>query len=148
MKKFIAIAISLILMFSATSCVTSKGQGGALIGAGAGALAGQAIGRNTTSTLIGTALGGMLGYIIGNEMDKYDRQRVSHVYETSPSHQTTAWVNPDTGNRYEVTPQPAYKNSRGQVCREAIMHAKVRGKYEEVYTTACRDGNGDWVLQN
>ncbi len=38
---------------------------GALIGAGAGALAGQAIGRNTTSTVVGAGAGALLGAVVG-----------------------------------------------------------------------------------
>ena len=45
-------------------------QAGSLLGAGIGALAGQAIGGNTTGTLIGTGVGAGVGYIIGNESDK------------------------------------------------------------------------------
>jgi outer membrane lipoprotein SlyB len=43
---------------------------GALAGSGIGALAGQVIGHDTTSTLIGAGIGLGTGYIIGNEMDK------------------------------------------------------------------------------
>jgi hypothetical protein len=43
---------------------------GAGIGVGIGALAGQAIGRNTTSTLIGAAVGGGIGYLLGNREDQ------------------------------------------------------------------------------
>ncbi len=45
-------------------------QAGALLGAGIGALAGQAIGHDTQATLIGAAIGTGAGYIIGNESDK------------------------------------------------------------------------------
>jgi uncharacterized protein YcfJ len=45
-------------------------QSGALLGAGIGALAGQAIGHDTKSTVIGTAVGAGAGYMIGNESDK------------------------------------------------------------------------------
>ncbi len=45
-------------------------QTGALLGAGIGALAGQAIGGDTQGTVIGAAAGAGLGYIIGNESDK------------------------------------------------------------------------------
>ncbi|MCA9295628.1 MAG: glycine zipper 2TM domain-containing protein [Phycisphaerales bacterium] len=45
-------------------------QSGSLIGAGIGALAGQAIGHDTEGTLIGAGVGAGAGYIIGNESDK------------------------------------------------------------------------------
>ena len=45
-------------------------QKGAAIGAGLGAIAGQAIGGNTASTLIGAAVGGLAGAIGGNAVDQ------------------------------------------------------------------------------
>ena len=57
------------LAFSSGGCQT-RAQTGTAMGAGIGALAGQAIGRNTQATLIGTAIGAGVGYIIGNEQDK------------------------------------------------------------------------------
>jgi hypothetical protein len=54
-------------------------QAGALLGAGIGALAGQAIGRDTEATLIGTAVGAGAGYVVGNESDKA-KSRAYHRY--------------------------------------------------------------------
>lgn len=127
------------------SCVT-KGQTGALGGAAGGAIVGQAIGHNTGGTLIGAAVGGLLGYVIGNEMDKYDRDQLGQVYEATPSHQTTNWVNPDNGNRYAVTPQMAYQDPSGRDCREAEILSTIGGKAEKTMATACRE-NGRWVIQ-
>ena len=45
-------------------------QAGALLGAGVGALAGQAMGDDTESTLIGAGAGAVGGYIVGNEIEK------------------------------------------------------------------------------
>ncbi len=50
-------------------------QSGAWLGAGIGALAGQAIGHDTESTVIGTAVGAGAGYVIGNESDKATNRR-------------------------------------------------------------------------
>ena len=52
----------------------NSAKSGTLIGAGTGALAGQAIGGNTEGTLIGAGVGALGGYLVGNEMDK-DRAR-------------------------------------------------------------------------
>ncbi len=138
-----------IFMLLTSGCATnpSKGTSGAAIGAATGAIAGQAIGHDTKGTLLGAAVGGMLGYIIGNEMDKYDQAQLNRVYETSPSHQRSQWVNPDTNRSYTVTPQPAYTQPSGQVCREAEILATVDGRPEKVLSTACRDNNGRWVIQ-
>lgn len=143
-KKLILTAALLPLLF--TGCITNKAQTGAIGGAAGGAIIGQAIGHNTGGTLIGAAVGSMLGYMIGNEMDKNDKAQLNQVYETSPSRQTTAWSNPDTGNQYSVTPQPAYKDSTGQNCREAEILSTIDGKAEKTIATACRI-NGRWVLQ-
>ena len=75
-KGFVTIliiaAVSLGLAF-VCGC-ESDAQTGALIGTGAGAGIGQAIGHNTESTLIGGAVGGGAGYMIGNESDKKKTQ--------------------------------------------------------------------------
>lgn len=55
-------------------------QSGLLLGAGIGALAGQAIGHDTEATLIGTAIGGGAGYILGNESDKARHERYHHSH--------------------------------------------------------------------
>jgi surface antigen len=127
------------------SCAT-KGQSGALGGAAGGAILGQAIGGSTEGTLIGAAVGGLLGYIVGNEMDKFDRDQMDRAYETTPSRQTTTWENPDNGHHYAVTPQPAYQDRSGRNCREAEVLATIDGKAEKTVATACRE-NGRWVVQ-
>lgn len=153
MKQILPLLIVTSLFL--TSCTNlgvmegRKGQVGAATGAATGAIIGQAIGHDTESTLIGTAVGGLLGYIVGNEMDKYDQRQLNHVYERGASGQPSAWVNPDSGNRYSVTPQPAYSQPQtNRVCREAEIVAVINGEMQKTYTTACRDQYGRWKLQN
>ncbi len=52
-------------------------------------------------------MGTMAGYIIGNEMDKYNNQQLSRVYEQGQSGHPVSWNNPDSGHMYRVTPQAA-----------------------------------------
>ena len=146
MKMINILAILSIVLLTSCSSV-NKGQMGAAGGAASGALIGQAIGHNTEATLIGMAVGTMLGYIVGNEMDKYDRQQLNHVYERGVSGQTSSWINPDMGNQYHVTPQPAYTGANNRYCRKAEVTAVIDGKTEKSYTTACRDDYGHWQLQ-
>ena len=144
--KYVSVLALLFLMLLA-SCA-NRAQTGAAGGAAAGALIGQAIGHNTGGTLIGAAVGTMLGYIVGSEMDKYDRQQLDHMYERGVSNQRSTWVNPDTGNQYTVTPQPAYQEpSSRQVCRRAEIEAVIDGRPERTYSTACRNEYGQWELQ-
>ena len=140
--------VAALLSLLALSSCANNAQTGALGGTAAGALIGQAIGHNTGATLIGAAVGGGLGYMIGNEMDKHDRERLNNVYERSPSNQPTAWSNPDNGHQYTVTPQPAYQNpTNNRTCRRAEIEAVIDGKRERTYSTACRNGSGEWELQ-
>lgn len=151
MKKTMLFLLPIIAI-TLSSCGTNytKGQQGAAAGAAGGALLGQAIGGDTEATLIGAAVGTMLGYIVGNEMDKYDRQQLNNVYESGPSGQSTSWKNPDNGNAYQVTPQPAYTNpsQTTRPCRQAEIFATIDGKTEKTYSTACRNDDGQWELQN
>ncbi len=150
--KYIAI-LSLALLLLLSGCAadvhdTNRAQRGATMGGASGALIGQAIGHNTEATLIGAAVGTMLGYIVGNEMDKYDKRQLNHVYERGISNRPSAWVNPDTGNQYHVTPQPAYQQPQTHnVCRKAEIEAVIDGRVQTTYTTACRDAQGRWQLK-
>jgi osmotically inducible lipoprotein OsmB len=103
----IAVTISTVFI---PGCDTA-GKSGTLIGAGAGALAGQAIGGNTTGTLIGAGVGAVGGYIVGNEMDKSNAQKQQQI--TAPQQQTynapaseantvTVWVNNSNGSQTAV----------------------------------------------
>ena len=146
--KYITLCAILALSLMTACADMNKAQTGALGGAAGGAIIGQAIGHNTEATLIGAAVGTLLGYIVGNEMDKYDKQQLNHVYERGMSNQSSSWVNPDTGNQYSVTPQPAYTNPQtDQPCRKAEIDAVIDGKMQKTYTTACRDQYGQWQLQ-
>ena len=154
MKSFVSI-LAILAILSLGACTNmmqasrgEKGQVGGIGGAAAGAIIGQAIGHDTEATLLGAAIGGLLGYIVGNEMDKADLRELNHVYERGVSNRPSSWVNPDTGNRYTVVPQPAYTdpNTR-RVCRKAEIEALIDGKMQKTYATACRDAYGHWQLQ-
>ena len=69
-KKLVIILIAMSLGLAFVAGCESDAQTGALIGAGVGAIAGQAIGGDTEGTLIGAGVGAAGGYIIGNEQDK------------------------------------------------------------------------------
>jgi len=152
MKSFIS-TLAILAILSLSACTNMQvqrgknGQVGGVGGAAAGAIIGQAIGHNTEATLIGAAIGGLLGYVIGNEMDKNDLRELNQVYERGKSGQPKSWVNPDTSNRYTVTPELAYTGHDNRICRQAKINAWVNGKADVVYTTACRDDYGHWQIQ-
>ena len=75
MKKYHVVILSLTLSFLLVSCAhyppdRYNTQVGAAVGAGTGALIGQAIGGNTQSTLIGLAAGTIIGALVGNAVDQ------------------------------------------------------------------------------
>lgn len=140
------LALGAAILFLVSGCLTNKAQQGGTGGAAAGALIGQAIGRNTQATLLGAAIGGVLGYAIGNEMDKDDRQQLNNVYETMPDRTASEWRNPNTGASYRATPQRTYQDRGNRDCREVEILATIDGKAEKTISTACRE-NGQWVLQ-
>ncbi len=146
MKKILIVALVFLPVLLTSGCVTNRARTGAIGGAASGAIIGQAIGHNTGGTLIGAAVGSLFGYMIGNEMDKNDQAQLNQVYETNTSQQTSEWINPDNGNRFSVTPQPAYKDNSDRYCREAEILSTIDGKAEKTIATACRI-DGRWVIQ-
>jgi outer membrane protein OmpA-like peptidoglycan-associated protein len=80
MKRLFSAIVVLAFAASLFSCAgashqESKTKTGVLAGAAAGAVLGQAIGRNTEGTLIGAAAGAALGGLAGNRIGAYmDRQ--------------------------------------------------------------------------
>ena len=87
------IITSLLLSAVLAGCAATEREQragtGALIGAGAGALAGQAIGGNTRSTVIGAGAGALLGAVVGTastpQAERYCRyQRPDGTIYTAP----------------------------------------------------------------
>ncbi len=80
--RFVPVALVAAGLIGSSSLLggCTDAQAGTLLGAGVGALAGQAIGGDTKATLIGTAVGAGAGYVIGNESDKAKHER-RHQYE-------------------------------------------------------------------
>lgn len=144
MKKSLVMILTVVLVSSWNLEVKAQNNGvnGLLLGAGGGALIGQAIGRNSEATLIGTAVGGMLGYIVGNERDKH---YVTQVYTTTyrQPRQRSNSVRWRENRRYDYSETvQAYVPEK--VCRETEMLATINGRPETIFGTACLE-NGTWV---
>ena len=79
MKKLnlLLLSIASVGLITLTGCA-SKAENGALIGAGTGALLGQAIGGNTGATVIGAGVGAIAGAAIGDNEDRKDAQRAGY----------------------------------------------------------------------
>jgi len=158
LKMAVAAAVLAGTVVTGNAMAGSNGIDGLLLGAGGGALVGQAIGRDTEGTLIGTAVGGMLGYIAGNERDKgygghypppqpvvygpppppprpvvYAPPPVHVVYDPPPPRHVV-FAPPPPPRRHHYRPV--------EVCRETVVVSERHGRYREETTTVCRDRGG------
>ena len=125
--KIIVWLVSGIVLCTTFGCAPlpyGNGQLGALIGAGGGALVGQAIGRDTGSTLIGAGVGTMLGYMFGNEQDKFMMGQQQSVY---PSHQPYQSYGGNPG--VESSYQRGIADRRHEIQRQMERDAYDRGRY-------------------
>jgi len=137
------ILMAMLLAVLVSGCATNR-ETGALSGGAAGAGIGALIGDGAAGPIIGGLLGVIVGSEIGREMDKRDRRYVANTLENSPSGRRSEWVNPDSGNRYEVTPREAYRGSGGRPCREFVLTSDEFNN--PVYGTACRRADGTWHM--
>jgi len=132
-----------------------KQQGGALLGAGTGALISSAFGHGhgrLAAVAVGTLAGAMIGQEIGRELDQNDRvvmhRHAQQSLETLPTNQVGSWHNPDTGHSGTLTPTRTYQVASGGYCREYQQTVTVGGHEELAYGTACREADGSWKIIN
>lgn len=142
----------IVLCILTSSCMNKQG-GGALIGAGVGGLIGSRFGSGTSQLLatgVGAIAGGLIGGTIGASLDANDKrmaqQASTNALEHTPSGQSVAWNNPDTGHSGYVTAKPAFKKNDGRYCREYTQTVTVGNKTQEAYGTACRQPDGTWEI--
>ena len=95
-------------------------QRGALIGAGAGSLAGLAIGRDAEGTLIGAAVGTLLGSIAGNAVDQ-DR---AAAREAALTNKRIVYYD-DQDRALEALPGPVDQRTK---CRKVTKREWDRGQ--------------------
>ncbi len=122
---------------------------GGLIGGATGGLLGSQIGKgdgNIAAIVGGAILGLIVGGSIGRSMDRIDQNCVGQTLEHAEDGRAVAWQNPDTGVRYQVTPEQTYRDNSGRYCREYTTTSVVGGKSQQVYGTACRQPDGSWQL--
>jgi hypothetical protein len=99
------------------------------MGAGLGAVAGQAIGRNTESTLLGAGIGTLLGAIMGNAVD----QSHAAAREAAVTNKRVVYYD-DRGGAVEAIPGPVDQHTK---CRKVTKRVWDKGtlvseKVEEV----------------
>ncbi len=157
MNKVFSATIAVALSLSLCGCVApgqqggiSNQTGGALTGGVLGGLLGSQVGHGdarVAAIVGGTLLGGMLGGRVGASMDETDRMRLAQSLETTPTNQSTTWVNPDNQKNYTVVPVETYHNE-GRVCRRFRSVVIIDGQRTTAMGRACRDGRGNWRMMN
>lgn len=127
---------------------TSKGNLlGSAAGGALGGLLGNQLGKgsgNTLMTIAGVVGGALAGGYVGRNMDPTDQACIGQTLEHTPTAQTVAWQNPNSGSSYWVTPTQNYQAPNGEQCRNYISQAVINGQTQQIENTACRDGNGVW----
>jgi len=149
MKKLILAPLALSILLTGCAEVNNEGVGtvtGGVVGGLIGSQFGGGSGR-VAAAAGGALLGAMLGGNIGRYMDKVDRMQMQQALETAPTGRPINWKNPDSGNRYTVTPTRTYYANQ-QPCREYTTRALIGGKSQEIYGKACRQADGSWRVIN
>jgi surface antigen len=156
--KFLKGVLVVAAVVSLAACSSLEGRGnkelgGAVIGAAAGGLVGSQIGGGTGKLVAvgaGVLLGALLGSEVGRSLDKADQAYAAESYqntlEATPTGETSAWVNPDSGNSGSYTPTKTYQVDSGQYCREFQQTITVGGETEDAHGTACREPDGSWRI--
>ncbi len=150
-QPILILAMSATLVLTGCSSNPTNQDVGTVIGGVLGGIGGAQIGKGrgrTAAIIVGTLVGAAIGGNIGRTMDDVDRMKVAAALEHSPSNQSTTWRNPDSGNRYTVTPRRTYRRSVQTYCREYSIEAEIGGRREEVYGTACRQPDGSWQVRS
>ena len=150
MKKPVISASALILLTLLSACTVSREQGGAAAGAVVGGVVGSQIGGGSgqdVATALGIIGGAIVGASIGRSFDQLDAINTHQTLENNKTNQTSNWVNPDSGNRYSLTPTNTFQTTSGQYCREYQTSVTVGGELQKGYGTACRQPDGHWQIQ-
>jgi len=147
------LVLASVFMVGVSGCTSYQGQqerAGMVIGGALGGLLGSQVGQGsgrTAAIIVGTLGGAYIGGAIGHSMDETDRIKTAKTLETVRTGVSSSWKNPDTGNSYAVTPTRTFETTSGP-CREYTIDARIEGRKQQVYGTACRQPDGSWRVQN
>lgn len=153
LHRIVPFALAASLLSACSNDTGPKQTGGAVLGGIGGAVAGAQFGKGTgqiAATALGTLLGAFVGSEVGKSLDRADQQYAQQAsqraFEATPSGQSVAWNNPDSGHSGTITPTRTYEASPGQYCREYQTTVTIDGRKEQAYGTACRQADGSWKV--
>jgi surface antigen len=145
---------AVVLPAMLTACAPggpNKSDGGMIVGAAAGGIIGNQVGRgkgNILATVAGAVVGGIVGSEIGRGLDQRDREFAQKAelsaLERGRTGQRTEWRNPDNGRYGEVIPLEPYRRG-SQDCRDYTHKVFIDGRPQAMRGTACRNPDGTWT---
>lgn len=155
MKTKTGTAIALLIIgpvfLSACSGSFNKQDSGTVLGALAGGILGNQVGKGkgkVLATVAGAVVGGIVGSEIGKALDDNDRRAAAeaeyYALEKGQSGDGTPWRNPDSGHHGVIVPSSPYK-LRDQNCRDYTHTIYIDGQPQIMKGTACRTNDGTWT---
>ena len=129
----------------------AKQDSGLVVGAVAGGLLGNTVGKGTGkvfATAIGAVAGGIVGSEVGRSMDQQDRRLAQdaefNAFERGRSGERIHWRNPDNGRYGEVVPGTSFRRGERD-CRDFTHTVYIDGRPQAMRGTACRNPDGTWA---
>jgi surface antigen len=150
MTKFLTIGLAAAIVIGTAGCEGNQQTGGAVLGAGTGALIGAAAGRGAPAAIaIGAVAGALIGSEIGRRLDERDRMMYAQAAAAAaaqPVGTTSTWTNPDTGNRGTVTPTSnVVRAADGRTCRNFTETITLKdGSSDTIRGRRCQNADGSW----
>lgn len=146
------IAAAVFTLFTSQAFAQHRSLEGLAIGGSAGAIAGQAIGRDAESTIIGATIGGVLGAVIGGGIHSHHHvvtpAPVVHHYR-APAPVVHHYSTPAPVVYHYRTPAPVvyrdrphFKPRYREHCRETVRTKGGHHKSKTVVSTVCWTDGG------
>lgn len=149
-RLLVIITAALAVALTGCSGPTGKQDTGLAVGALAGGIIGNQVGKgkgNILATVAGAVVGGIVGSEIGKSMDKQDQilaqQAELAALERGQSGVSTPWRNPENGRYGEVVPSKPYRRGADD-CRDYSHTIYVDNRPQTMRGTACRNNDGTW----
>ncbi len=148
--RVVSIAVLPVMLAACGPNGPNKADTGTLVGAVAGGVLGNQVGKGkgrVLATVAGAFVGGIVGHSIGKSLDQQDRMLAQQAeyaaLERGQSGVATPWRNPDNGRYGEVVPSKVYSRS-GSNCRDFTHTIYIDGRPQTMRGTACRNSDGTW----
>ncbi len=153
MLKVYSVVVAAGVALSVAACGPegpTRADTGLAVGAIAGGLVGNTVGKGTgraLATVAGAFVGGVVGHEIGRSLDERDRRLAEEAeydaLERGHSGVARTWRNPDNGRYGEVVPSRPYRRGDSD-CRDYAHTVYIDGRPQVVRGTACRTPDGSW----